>query len=186
MDKIHLSAQRAVPNERCYMTDDRKKLAEENMGLAYMAAHKYKNCGIEFDDLVSICFLGLVKAANNYDCAKAKFATYSVRIMDNEVLMALRKRSVSPCISLDAEIENGGMVAELIPDGKDYFGGSYMVELYREATQPLSDNEKRVVHALVISGDTQEGVGNRLGLSQSYVSRIYKRAVRKMRLAVQM
>ena len=69
----------------------RNELVEKNIKLAYFVAARFQNCGIEYEDLVSICFLGLIKAADTYNPERSKFSSYAYRVMENEVLQEIRR-----------------------------------------------------------------------------------------------
>lgn len=169
------------------MIDDRQKLASENVRLAYMVAHKFKSCGIEFDDLIGICFLGLVKAANAYDPGKAQFTTFAIPVITNEVLCELRKgrrNSGFYNISIDSELEDGRLLAEIIPDNRDYFETIYISDMWRECLEKLSDKEKLVI-LLKVHGKKQNQISRQLQLSQPQISRIYRSAVKKIKAAIQ-
>lgn len=164
------------------------KLAEQNYGLVYYVAHRFQNCDIEFDELVSICSLGLVKAANSFDQQKARFATYAVTVMTNEVLCELRKMRREQryrAVSLDETLEDGCMVLDFVPDKKDCFVYVHMQDTIMSCVNALTDTEREIVYLLIVDEKTQGQVGDRLGISQSYVSRIYKNATRKMRRIAQ-
>lgn len=135
--------------------------------------------------MVGICSIGLVKAADSYDLTKGiKFSSYCMRVMTNEVLQEIRKkkrRDGSCCVSLDDELDDGRLVAEIVPDNKDYFKHIYLSDVYRAAIAKLSDRERRIIHAIIIQGKTQHEVGKALGWSQSYISRLYKAAIEKIK-----
>ena len=123
----------------------KETLVEDNLNLAYYIAHRFQSYGIEFDDLVSICFVGLAKAANTYDPEKAKFATLAVMIMRNKVLMELRKKEPFKQ-SLDEELEDGKLVHKLIADPCDRFLLAEDAAVIREWYAKLPQKEKEIVY----------------------------------------
>lgn len=168
------------------LTKEMEVLVTENMGLAGYMAKRFLNTGIEYRELYSLAYLGLVKAANSFNARKSKFATYAARVMRNEILMFLRQnRRHSLCVSYDALMSQD--------DNKDnaflYLFGYEDPELerienigmYDFLTEDLSEREKLVVDQVIIGGIFQSDVGRQLGVSQSYISRVERRAVNKMR-----
>ena len=90
------------------LTDEQKKLVEENMGLAYYCAHQMKIVPLDLEERISAAMFGLTKAAASYDPqAGARFATYAVRVIQNEIRMSLKKeRKHLNVVSLSTPIED--------------------------------------------------------------------------------
>ena len=164
---------------------ERDRLIEENIRLAYWVAEKFRRCGMEYDDIVGCCMLGLVKAAGMYDPGRGKFSTFSVRVMQYEMSVELRnarrkKRSGCYMESLEAEQEDGLQLAELVPDPHDGYSEVEAAVLHDAWMGKLTGQEKEVVNLIVGEGLGQAAAAQRIGMSQPYVSRIMKRARRKM------
>lgn len=164
---------------------ERDRLIEENIRLAYWVAEKFRRCGMEYEDIVGCCMLGLVKAAGMYDPGRGKFSTFSVRVMQYEMSVELRnarrkKRSGCYMESLEAEQEDGLQLAELVPDPHDGYSEVEAAMLYDAWMEKLTGREKEAARLLVGEGLSQEDAARRMGIAQSYVSRIMKDARRKM------
>lgn len=163
---------------------ERDRLIEENIRLAYWVAEKFRRCGMEYEDIVGCCMLGLVKAAGAYMPEKGKFATFAVRGMQNEILLGLRKvrrwGRAGYMESLEAEQEDGLQLAELVPDPHDGYSEVEAAMLYDAWMGKLTGREKEAARLLVGEGLSQEDAARRMGITQSYVSRIMKDARRKM------
>ncbi len=164
---------------------ERDRLIEENIRLAYWVAEKFRRCGMEYDDIVGCCMLGLVKAAGVYMPEKGEFSTFAVRVMRYEMSMELRnarrkKRSGCYMESLEAEQEDGLQLAELVPDLHDGYSEVEAAMLYDVWMGKLTGQEKEVVNLIVGERLGQAAAAQRIGMSQPYVSRIMKRARRKM------
>lgn len=173
----------------------RDKLIEHNLRLVVFLAKKYENTKIDLEDLVSIGTIGLIKGVNTYQNDKnIKLATYASRCIDNEILMYLRKTkrkrtevSFEDSLSYDAEgnelhLEDvlgtdGDIVTKPIEDELD----KYL--MYREVSKlPLRDKEI-IELRYGLNGKkelTQKEVAKLLGISQSYISRIEKKVIKKI------
>ena len=164
---------------------ERDRFIEENIRLAYRVAEKFRRCGVEYDDIVGCCMLGLVKAAGVYMPEKGKFSTFAVRVMQYEMSTELRnarrkKRSGCYVESLEAEQEDGLQLAELVPDPHDGYSEVEAAVLHDAWMGKLTGREKEAARLLVGEGLSQEDAARRMGITQSYVSRIMKDARRKM------
>ena len=173
----------------------RDKLIEHNLRLVVFLAKKYENTKIDLEDLVSIGTIGLIKGVNTYQNDKnIKLATYASRCIDNEILMYLRKTkrkrtevSFEDSLSYDAEgnelhLEDvlgteGDIVTKPIEDELD----KYL--MYREVDK-LADRDKEIIELRYgLNGKkemTQKEVASLLGISQSYISRIEKKVIKKI------
>lgn len=173
----------------------RDKLIEHNLRLVVFLAKKYENTKIDLEDLVSIGTIGLIKGVNTYQNDKnIKLATYASRCIDNEILMYLRKTkrkrtevSFEDSLSYDAEgnelhLEDvlgtdDNIVTKPIEDELD----KYL--MYREISR-LGDRDREIIELRYgLNGKsemTQKEVANYLGISQSYISRIEKKVIKKI------
>ena len=174
----------------------RNKLIEHNLRLVVFLAKKYDNTGVDLEDLVSIGTIGLIKGVNTYRNDKnIKLATYASRCIDNEILMFLRKNkkrkgevSFEDSLSYDAEgnelhLEDVlGTDDDIVTKGIEEETEKAMV--YREINK-LNDRDKKIMimrYGLFNHDEmTQKDVAKVLGISQSYISRIEKKVIRKLR-----
>lgn len=174
----------------------KQMLIERNMRLVAHIAKKYQNVDEDMEDLISIGTIGLIKAVNSYDNTKgSKLATYASRCIDNELLMMLRKKKNTREVSLYEPIgtdKEGNEISLLDimeqeqPDIVDRMELEQNVKrLFVLAEHLLTDREKEILYLRygIDGGDevTQKEIGSILGISRSYVSRIEKRALRKLR-----
>ena len=173
----------------------RNKLIEHNLRLVVFLAKKYDNTNETLEDLVSIGSIGLIKGINTYKPDKnIKLATYASRCIENEILMFLRKNkkrnteiSFEDSINFDSEgnelhLEDVfGTDPELI--SKAYEDKIDKIILLKEI-EKLSDRDKEIIkmrYGLMGSEEyTQKEVADILGISQSYISRIEKKTIRKL------
>ena len=173
--------------------ENRQKLITENIGLAYWAAHKYKNCSIEFEDLKSIALLGLVKAAGKYEPLEgARFSTFALKVIFNEIFYEMRKRKRRPeTVSLDAEIvySNTGNSVPLLEllsyEEKEFERVEASVVAPLLFRCGLKEKERKAIYLTVCQEMKQCEVGERLKVTQSQVSRYVKSGFRKMRLCLE-
>ena len=174
----------------------RKLLVERNLRLVVYIAKKFENTGIGIEDLISIGTIGLMKAINTYDTRKnIKLATYSSRCIENEILMFLRRSNkLKGEISIDEPLNQDGDGNELLLSdilGSDPDITSRRLEdevdkiLLRAAIKKLNSRERNIMELRFgfITGKekTQKEVANMLGISQSYISRLEKKIINKMR-----
>ena len=174
----------------------RSKLIEHNLRLVVFLSKKYENTGIDLEDLVSIGTIGLIKGINTYKLGKnIKLATYASRCIDNEILMFLRKNkkrrgevSFEDSLSYDAEgnelrLEDIlGTDSDIVTKGLEEETEKYL--LYREIDK-LSGRDKQIMilrYGLYNNKEmTQKEVADLLNISQSYISRIEKKVIRKLK-----
>lgn len=174
----------------------RAKLIEHNLRLVVFLAKKYENTKIDLEDLVSIGSVGLIKGVNTYKLDKnIKLATYASRCIDNEILMFLRKNkkrkgevSFEDSLSYDSEgnelhLEDVlGTDSDIVTKGLEEKSEKKM--LYREINK-LSERDRKIMimrYGLYGSKEmTQKDVAQILGISQSYISRIEKKVIRRLK-----
>ncbi len=174
----------------------RSVLIERNLRLVVYIARKFDNTGVGIEDLVSIGTIGLIKAVNSFDPAKQiKLATYASRCIENEILMHLRRasrnrREVSFEQPLNVDWDgNELLLADVHGTEHDLIYRSVEEEversLLRRALAKLSGRERRIVELRFGLRDgverTQKQVADCLGISQSYISRLEKRIIRRLR-----
>ena len=183
--------------ERMRQGDERARdvLIERNLRLVAHIAKKFDDAGEDPEDLISIGTVGLIKGVDTYDPSKGtRLATYAARCIENEILMHLRatrrnRREVflqNP-IGVDRE-GNEVTLMDMLPsdeDGvEDAVGRRVLARRIQEAVRELGPRERRVLELRFgLDGrrrHTQREVARVLGISRSYVSRIEKRAVRKL------
>lgn len=174
----------------------KKVLIERNLRLVVYIAKKFENTSVPLEDLVSIGTIGLVKAINTYDATKnIKLATYASRCIENEILMHLRRTnklknevSIDEPLNMDSD-GNELLLSDIIGTDDDcVFKGLEKAvdnQLIKESIQKLSKREKIIMELRFgfISGreKTQKEVADMLGISQSYISRLEKKIIARMR-----
>lgn len=169
------------------LNDKQRKLVEENHNLIYSYLHSHKLSLDAIEDWYGTAAIGLCKAALVYDESRgAKFSTLAYLCMDNEVKQIMRKskRSVKAGISLDAELNGGDGVCYLtdfIADPYDFTSTIFINDAIRLATEGLSDRDRTIIRLIVDHGMSQKKVGERIGVSQAQVSRVYKTYMGKIR-----
>ena len=178
--------------------DEAKKiLVERNLRLVVYIAKKFENTGIELEDLISIGTIGLMKAINTFNTGKnIKLATYASRCIENEILMQLRKSTkIKSEVSIDEPLNKDGDGNELLLSdilGTDNDITSKGIEdevdkiLLKASIEKLSKREKYIMKLRFgIGGEnkekTQKEVADMLGISQSYISRLEKKIMKKMK-----
>ncbi len=174
----------------------RQTLVERNLRLVVYIAKKFENTGIGLEDLISIGTIGLMKAINTFNTDKnIKLATYASRCIENEILMFLRRSNkIKGEISIDEPLNQDGDGNELLLSdilGTDNDVTSRAIEdevdkkLLRASMQKLNNREKNIMELRFgfISGNekTQKEVADMLGISQSYISRLEKKIINKMK-----
>ena len=174
----------------------RAKLIEHNLRLVVFLAKKYENTKVDLEDLVSIGTIGLIKGVNTYKLDKnIKLATYASRCIDNEILMFLRKNkkrkgevSFEDSLSYDAE-GNELHLEDILGTDPDIVTKGLEEEtnkklLYEEINH-LNDRDKEIMvlrYGLYDNEEkTQKEVAEMLGISQSYISRIEKKVIRRLK-----
>ena len=177
--------------------DDRLRtlLVERNLRLVVYIAKKFENTGIGLEDLISIGTIGLIKAINTFRADKnIKLATYASRCIENEILMYLRKTSRYIEVSIDEPLNvdwdgNELLLSDILSSDEDFVGaGLEMAEekrTLRSALRCLSEREREIIELRFGLRDgkeyTQKDVATMLGISQSYISRLEKRSIARLR-----
>lgn len=171
-------------------------LIERNLRLVVYIARKFENTGISVEDLISIGTIGLIKAVNTFNPAKKiKLATYASRCIENEILMYLRRNSkVRGEISFDEPLNvdwdgNELLLSDILGTENDliyhYIEDEVERQLLKNAMSRLSQREKQIMElrfGLKGGGErTQKEVADILGISQSYISRLEKRIIKRLR-----
>ncbi len=174
----------------------KEKLIEHNLRLVVFLAKKYENTGIDLEDLVSIGTIGLIKGINTYNMDKnIKLATYASRCIDNEILMFLRKNkkrrsevSFEDSLSFDSE-GNELHLEDILGTDEDIVTRGLEEEtekklMYAEI-EKLNKRDKEIMvlrYGLNNREEmTQKEVANALGISQSYISRIEKKVINRLK-----
>lgn len=171
-------------------------LIERNLRLVVYIAKKFENTGIGIEDLVSIGAIGLIKAVNTFDPGKKiKLATYASRCIENEILMYLRRSSkIKTEISFDEPLNidwdgNELLLSDVLGTENDLIYRSLEDEINKKllklALEKLSGREKKIMELRfgLIDGieKTQKEVADYLGISQSYISRLEKRIIKRLK-----
>lgn len=171
-------------------------LVERNLRLVAHIAKKYQNVDEDMEDLISIGCIGLIKAVDTFDAGKGHLATYACRCIDNELLMLLRsKKKTSKEVSLfepigqdkeGNEIHLMDVIEQQQPDIiEDMELCNRKAKLMRLMENCLTEREKEIIFLRYgLSGTTektQNEIGSYFGISRSYVSRIEKKALQKLR-----
>ncbi len=187
--------------EVMYVTDGskeaRNKLIEHNLRLVVFLAKKYENTGVELEDLVSIGTIGLIKGVETYKLDKnIKLATYASRCIDNEILMYLRKNkkrktevSFEDSLSYDAE-GNELRLEDILGTDSDIVTRDLEREtekkLLYDEIKKLNKRDKEIMTLRYGLNNhkelTQKEVAQKLGISQSYISRIEKKVINRLQV----
>ena len=173
----------------------RQSLIEHNLRLVVYIARKFENTGVNIEDLISIGAIGLIKAVNTFDTSKKiKLATYASRCIENEILMYLRRNNKTRSeISFDEPLNidwdgNELLLSDILGTDSDITYKSIEEELEKKllfaAMRKLSARERIIMETRFGLGrqeeKTQKEVAEMLGISQSYISRLEKRIIRKL------
>lgn len=171
-------------------------LIEHNLRLVVYIAKKFENTGINIEDLVSIGTIGLIKAVNTFDPQKnIKLATYASRCIENEILMYLRRNLKTRIeVSLDEPLNvdwdgNELLLSDVLGTEADMIYRKIEEEVNRkllwQAMLKLTPREKKIIQLRFGLEDgtekTQKEVADILGISQSYISRLEKRILRRLK-----
>ena len=179
----------------------KNKLIEHNLRLVVFLAKKYENTNIDLEDLVSIGTIGLIKGINTYKMGKnIKLATYASRCIENEILMFLRKNkkrkteiSFEDSLSYDADGNELHLEDVIGTDGDivtKELEDKIEKRLLIEEIQKLNERDKKIMilrYGLFGNEEvTQKDVADMLGISQSYISRIEKKVIKKLKSIVKL
>jgi RNA polymerase sporulation-specific sigma factor len=174
----------------------RQTLVERNLRLVVYIAKKFENTGIGIEDLISIGTIGLMKSVNTFNSEKKiKLATYASRCIENEILMYLRRSNkLKGEISIDEPLNKDGdgnelLLSDILGTDPDITSRNLEDEvdkkLLRSAIEKLDDREKNIMEMrfgfLTGKEKTQKEVADELGISQSYISRLEKKIIAKMK-----
>jgi len=172
-------------------------LIERNLRLVVYIARKFENTGVNVEDLISIGTIGLIKAINTFKAdKKIKLATYASRCIENEILMYLRRNTRTKSeVSIDEPLNvdwegNELLLSDILGTDVDIISRDIEEEVDRQllnkAMEKLSSREKRIVElrfGLYNNGEekTQKEVADLLGISQSYISRLEKKIIGRLK-----
>ncbi len=174
----------------------RQELIEHNLRLVAYIARRFENTGVGIEDLISIGTIGLIKAINTYKSDKnIKLATYASRCIENEILMHLRKTANQKAeVSFDEPLGsdwdgNELLLSDVLGTDEDVVMKPVEADvdrtLLRDALFTLSEREREIITLRFgLSGRdelTQKEVADRLGISQSYISRLEKRIIGRLK-----
>ena len=174
----------------------KNKLIEHNLRLVVFLAKRYENTNVDLEDLVSIGSIGLIKGINTYKRGKnIKLATYCSRCIDNEILMYLRKNkktktdiSFEESLSFDSD-GNELHLEDILGTESDIvtkpLEDAYDKQVLREELEKLDSRDREIMQLRYGLGGkeelTQKEVAKKLNISQSYISRIEKKVIKKLK-----
>ena len=175
----------------------RQTLIEHNLRLVVYIAKKFDNTGVGVEDLISIGTIGQIKAVNSFKSDKnIKLATYASRCIENEILMHLRRNSrIKTEVSIDEPLNvdwdgNELLLSDILGTEEDLvykdIEDEVDLNLLEQAMDILSDRERTIIELRYGIGHddeemTQKEVADLLGISQSYISRLEKKIIRRLR-----
>ena len=176
----------------------KSQLIEHNLRLVVYIAKKFDNTGVGVEDLISIGTIGLIKAINSYNPEKnIKLATYASRCIENEILMYLRRNNKTKAeVSIDEPLNvdwdgNELLLSDILGTEEDVIYKDMETEaeyrLLNRAIRKLSKREQTIVslrfgiNSLDGEEKTQKEVADILGISQSYISRLEKKIMKRLR-----
>ena len=176
----------------------RKLLIEHNLRLVVYIAKKFDNTGVGVEDLISIGTIGLIKGINTFNPEKnIKLATYASRCIENEILMYLRRNSKTKLeVSIDEPLNvdwdgNELLLSDILGTEEDTVGKNMETDverrLLRAAMEKLSGRERMIIELRfglnTADGEekTQKEVADMLGISQSYISRLEKKIMGRLK-----
>lgn len=176
--------------------DVKSKLVEHNLRLVVYIARKFDNTGIDQEDLVSVGTIGLIKAINSFKSDKnIKLATYASRCIENEILMYLRRMvKIKSEVSFDEPLNtdwegNELLLSDILGTDSDSvykdIETSVEKQLLRDALKKLPEREQKIMYMRFgLAGyeeTTQKDVADLLGISQSYISRLEKKIISRLK-----
>lgn len=192
------SAEEAELLARLANGDDsaRDTLVERNLRLVVFLSKRFEGCGLDMEDIVSVGTIGLIKAINSFKPEKQiKLATYASRCIENEILMYLRKLSKRKQeVSLDEPLNVDGegnelLLADILGTDNDAIYSQVESDVERqlleEGLKRLSSRERQIIQMRFgLDGNderTQKEVADLLGISQSYISRLEKKIIARLK-----
>lgn len=181
-----------------YEDEAKSILIEHNLRLVVYIAKKFDNTGVGVEDLISIGTIGLIKSINTFNPEKnIKLATYASRCIENEILMYLRRNNKTKLeVSIDEPLNvdwdgNELLLSDILGTDEDVIYKDIENEVERKlllkAIDKLSDREKTIIHLRFGLGTgqgkekTQKEVAEMLGISQSYISRLEKKIMKRLK-----
>ena len=187
-----------LPEQDFTKEDARRMLIEHNLRLVVYLAKKFENTGICVEDLISIGTIGLIKGINTFNPEKKiKLATYASRCIENEILMYLRRNNkIKLEVSIDEPLNvdwdgNELLLSDILGTDEDIIyrdmENEVEIRLLREALDSLSKRERQIICLRYGIGTkdgiemTQKEVADLLGISQSYISRLEKKNMKRLR-----
>ena len=190
------SLKKLIEGEEAERERAKSLLIQHNLRLVVYIARKFDNTGVDNDDLISIGTIGLIKAINSFRTDKnIKLATYASRCIENEILMYLRrtarlKTEVSFDEPLNTDFEgNELLLSDVLGTSADAVYGNVEAnaekEQLKEALKKLSERERKIMFLRFGLGGgeemTQKDVADLLGISQSYISRLEKKIIQRLK-----
>ena len=193
---------REIPEQDFTREDAKRILIEHNLRLVVYLAKKFENTGICVEDLISIGTIGLIKGINTFNPQKKiKLATYASRCIENEILMYLRRNNkVKLEVSFDEPLNvdwdgNELLLSDILGTDEDIIyrdmENEAEIKLLRDALESLSAREKQIICLRYGIGTkdgiemTQKEVADLLGISQSYISRLEKKIMVRLKKEIQ-
>ena len=181
-----------------YEDEAKSILIEHNLRLVVYIAKKFDNTGVGVEDLISIGTIGLIKSINTFNPQKnIKLATYASRCIENEILMYLRRNNKTKLeVSIDEPLNvdwdgNELLLSDILGTDEDVIYRDIETEVERKlllkAVDKLSDREKTIINLRFGLSDpsgkelTQKEVAQKMGISQSYISRLEKRIMLRLK-----
>ncbi len=180
-----------------HANEARALLIEHNLRLVVYIAKKFDNTGVGVEDLISIGTIGLIKAINTFNRSKnIKLATYASRCIENEILMYLRRNNKTKLVSIDEPLNvdwdgNELLLSDILGTDEDVIYKDLETEVERSqlkrAISKLGDRERTIImlrFGLNNPDDmemTQKEVADYLGISQSYISRLEKKIMKRLK-----
>lgn len=174
----------------------KQQLIEHNLRLVVYISRRFENTGVNLEDLISIGTIGLIKAISTYRRDKnIKLATYASRCIENEILMHIRKIATQKVeVSLDEPINmdydgNELLLSDILGTDENVVTGHLEddvdLHLLRQALQLLPERERQIINMRFglngVQELTQKEVAQKLGISQSYISRLEKRIMLRLK-----
>ena len=197
---LEVEKENAVISDLGTEYDDEAKsiLIEHNLRLVVYIAKKFENTGVGVEDLISIGTIGLIKSINTFNPEKnIKLATYASRCIENEILMYLRRNNKTKLeVSIDEPLNvdwdgNELLLSDILGTDEDIIYRDIEDEVERKlllkAIDKLSDREKTIINLRFGLGNmegkelTQKEVAELLGISQSYISRLEKKIMKRLK-----